>query len=190
MATHSSILTWKISWSEEPGGLYIYIYIYIWLQRVGHDWSNLACKIIKRLRPYTHTPTATTTTPPKAMQQTRQQASPALQPAFSHHTRHGLADNWVRARFASSMPMAVGPTTTERLMQPTKGHPSTTQLWWPEGKRMLGPWDISYMSCFYKIRQCNQPTSHMEMNKENLAKWGDTGICSKQRNNTQSQKKN
>ena len=27
MATHSSILTWKISWSEEPGGLYIYIYI-------------------------------------------------------------------------------------------------------------------------------------------------------------------
>ena len=23
MATHSSILAWKISWTEEPGGLYI-----------------------------------------------------------------------------------------------------------------------------------------------------------------------
>ena len=29
MATHSSILAWKISWTEEPGGLYtLHIYIY------------------------------------------------------------------------------------------------------------------------------------------------------------------
>ena len=32
MATHSSILTWKISWTEEPGGLQS-----MWSQRVGHD---------------------------------------------------------------------------------------------------------------------------------------------------------
>ena len=32
MATYSSTLAWKISWTEEPGGLQ-----YIALQRVGHD---------------------------------------------------------------------------------------------------------------------------------------------------------
>ena len=38
MATHSSILAWRIPWTEEPGGLQS-----VGLQRVGHDWSNLAC---------------------------------------------------------------------------------------------------------------------------------------------------
>ena len=38
MATHSSILAWRIPWTEEPGGLYS-----IGLQRVGHDWNDLAC---------------------------------------------------------------------------------------------------------------------------------------------------
>ena len=32
MATHSSILAWKISWTEEPGGLQS-----MGFQRVGHD---------------------------------------------------------------------------------------------------------------------------------------------------------
>ena len=32
MATHSSILAWKIPWTEEPGRLQ-----YMGLQRVGHD---------------------------------------------------------------------------------------------------------------------------------------------------------
>ena len=32
MATHSSILVWKIPWTEEPGGLQS-----MRLQRVGHD---------------------------------------------------------------------------------------------------------------------------------------------------------
>ena len=32
MATHSSILTWKIPWAEEPGGLQS-----MGPQRVGHD---------------------------------------------------------------------------------------------------------------------------------------------------------
>ena len=33
MATHSSILSWRISWTEEPGGLQS-----MGLKRVGHDW--------------------------------------------------------------------------------------------------------------------------------------------------------
>ena len=31
-ATHSSILAWRIPWTEEPGGLQL-----MGLQRVGHD---------------------------------------------------------------------------------------------------------------------------------------------------------
>ena len=37
MATHSSVLAWKIPWTEEPGGLQS-----MGSHRVGHDWSNLA----------------------------------------------------------------------------------------------------------------------------------------------------
>ena len=36
MATHSSILAWKISWTEEPGGLQSMGLS----QRVGHDFSR------------------------------------------------------------------------------------------------------------------------------------------------------
>ena len=43
MATHFSILAWRIPWTEEPGGLQ-----YMGSQRVGHDWSDLVCM-------YTHT---------------------------------------------------------------------------------------------------------------------------------------
>ena len=35
VATHSSILAWKIPWTEEPGGLRP-----MGLQRVGHDWAT------------------------------------------------------------------------------------------------------------------------------------------------------
>ena len=35
MTTHSSILAWRIPWTEEAGGLW-----FIGLQRVGHDLSN------------------------------------------------------------------------------------------------------------------------------------------------------
>ena len=37
MANHSSILAWRIPWTEEPGRLQS-----IGLQRLRHDWSNLA----------------------------------------------------------------------------------------------------------------------------------------------------
>ena len=36
--THSSILAWRIPWTEEPGRLQS-----TGSQRVGHDWSDLAC---------------------------------------------------------------------------------------------------------------------------------------------------
>ena len=44
IATHASILVWRIPWIEEPGGLQS-----IGLQRVGHDWRDLAGMHIKRL---------------------------------------------------------------------------------------------------------------------------------------------
>ena len=37
MATHSSILAWEISWTEEPGGLQ-----FMGSQRVGHDLVSKA----------------------------------------------------------------------------------------------------------------------------------------------------
>ena len=36
MASHSSILAWRIPWAEEPGGLQS-----MGLQRVRLDWSDL-----------------------------------------------------------------------------------------------------------------------------------------------------
>ena len=37
MATHSSVLTWKIPGTEKPGGL-----LFVGSHRAGHDWSDLA----------------------------------------------------------------------------------------------------------------------------------------------------
>ena len=42
MATHSSILAWRIPWTREPGGLWS-----MGSQRVGHDWSDWASKSTK-----------------------------------------------------------------------------------------------------------------------------------------------
>ena len=39
MATHSSILAWRIPWTEEPGGLWS-----IGSHRAGHDQNDLACR--------------------------------------------------------------------------------------------------------------------------------------------------
>ena len=44
MATHSSFLVWRISWTEEPGRLQA-----MGSQRVGHDWNDLVCTCIKDL---------------------------------------------------------------------------------------------------------------------------------------------
>ena len=37
MATHSSVLAWRLPWTEEPGGLQS-----VGSQRVKHNWSDLA----------------------------------------------------------------------------------------------------------------------------------------------------
>ena len=38
IAIHSSILAWRVPWTEEPGRLQSIV-----VQRVGHDWSDSAC---------------------------------------------------------------------------------------------------------------------------------------------------
>ena len=40
MATHSSVLAWRIPGMGEPGGLPS-----MWSHRVGHDWSDLAAAV-------------------------------------------------------------------------------------------------------------------------------------------------
>ena len=51
MAIHSSILAWKVPWTEEPGGLQS-----IGSRRVEHDWSDLT-----HTHTHTHTHTQTQT---------------------------------------------------------------------------------------------------------------------------------
>ena len=43
MATHSSILAWRIPWTEEPGGLQS-----TGSQRVGHDWATSLTHSLRR----------------------------------------------------------------------------------------------------------------------------------------------
>ena len=49
MATPSSILTWRITWTEEPGGLQS-----MGLQRVEHDWATNT-HVCVRAHTHTHT---------------------------------------------------------------------------------------------------------------------------------------
>ena len=49
MATHSSTFAWRILWTEEPGGL-----LSMGSQRVGHDWSDLACMHALEMEMATH----------------------------------------------------------------------------------------------------------------------------------------
>ena len=43
MATHSSVLAWRIPGTGEPGGLLSMV-----SHRVGHDWSDLAAAVMRR----------------------------------------------------------------------------------------------------------------------------------------------
>ena len=49
MATHSSILTWRILWTEEPGGLQS-----IALQRVKHYWSRWESTHVQEMKLVPH----------------------------------------------------------------------------------------------------------------------------------------
>ena len=42
MAVHSSIIAWRISWTEEPGGLQS-----VGITRVEHDWATNTLLIFK-----------------------------------------------------------------------------------------------------------------------------------------------
>ena len=48
MATHSSVLAWRIPWTEEPGRL-----LSLGSQKVRHNWSNLAHMQLSVLMQYT-----------------------------------------------------------------------------------------------------------------------------------------
>ena len=65
MAAHSSILAWRIPWTEKPGGLPS-----IGLQRVGHDWSDLAGRQEKRCLPKLFSSESTSSSLLKARQGT------------------------------------------------------------------------------------------------------------------------
>ena len=41
MATHSSILAWRVRWTEEPGGLQP-----VWSQRVGQNWATKRASLV------------------------------------------------------------------------------------------------------------------------------------------------
>ena len=49
MATHSNILAWRVSWTEEPDGL-----LSMGLQRAGHNWvTNTLSRYNKTIIYYT-----------------------------------------------------------------------------------------------------------------------------------------
>ena len=54
MANHSSILAWRIPWTEKPGGLQL-----IGSQRVRHDWANERARAHAHIHTHTHTHTHT-----------------------------------------------------------------------------------------------------------------------------------
>ena len=49
MATHSSVLAWRIPGTGKPGGL-----LSMGSHRVGHDWSDLAATFIESTKCFTH----------------------------------------------------------------------------------------------------------------------------------------
>ena len=51
MATHSSVLAWRIPGTGEPGGLPS-----LGSQRVGHDWGDLAAAVVCLMSEYTNSP--------------------------------------------------------------------------------------------------------------------------------------
>ena len=82
--THSSILVWRIPWTEKPCGLQL-----MGLQRVGHNRSNLACTHIV-LAPMVVTHILLSSLP-----------------LFDHFTNPQILDRF-RHRVTSSLPPTVG----------------------------------------------------------------------------------
>ena len=86
IATHSSILAWKIPWTKEPdgpGSPGLKNLQSIGLQRVGHNWSHLAGKLAFEMLNRWHTMVLQNTLKVvpthKVNQHTRQQEDPELE---------------------------------------------------------------------------------------------------------------
>ena len=77
MATHSSILTWRIPQTEETGRLQS-----IGSQRVRHSWSNLACMHVSTRQDQLSGPAARTVT----QRRPGAQKSTQLEVSWSHGT--------------------------------------------------------------------------------------------------------
>ena len=78
MATHSSILAWRIPWTEEPGRLQS-----MGSQRVGHNWSNLAC---------THIITKATENQGESQRNRSNMESELARPCYKSHRRTVLGE--------------------------------------------------------------------------------------------------
>ena len=80
MATHSSILAWRIPGTEEPGGL-----LSIGSHRVGHDWSDLACRRALEKEMVTHSSVLAWRIPGR-------EGPSGLPSMGSHRVRHDWSD--------------------------------------------------------------------------------------------------
>ena len=76
MATHSTILAWKIPWTEEPGGLWS-----MGLQRVGHDWASNTTQLLKLIKEIQNKPSYWSC---KSLSWMRMAAMHWLEVSFSH----------------------------------------------------------------------------------------------------------
>ena len=93
MAPRSSVLTWGILWTEEPGGL-----LSIGSHRVGHDWSNLACMHALEKEMATHSSVLAWRIP-------EMEESGRLPFMGSHRVRHNWSD--LAAAAATAAPKSV-----------------------------------------------------------------------------------
>ena len=76
MATHSSVLAWRIPGMGEPGGCRL------WGHRVGHDWSALAAAAADNLK-----------NPPTIFFSHFGLAGKLFNYSFSYHSKHQLTDS-------------------------------------------------------------------------------------------------
>ena len=111
MATHSSILSWRIPWTEEPSRPQSIV-----LQRVGHDWSDLAdVRTGSQRRGGSASQPGTLLGNKGGTSRDKKEASPVLlYQGLSDQQRMGnisiLLHEWLRAKSLQSCPTTCDPT--------------------------------------------------------------------------------
>ena len=116
MATHSSILAWRIPWTEEPGGLPS-----MGSHRVRHDWSDLAAAAAACLLSWWYYPTISvslTSFPPCP------QSFPEL----------------------GSFPISPSPSSGQSIRASASVLPMNIQGWFPLGLTGLISWQSKWLS--------------------------------------------